>query len=303
MSTRIRVGIDVGGTFTDAVAVDAATLGLVGQVKVPTSHHHEDGVAHGIVQALDRLLEQVDRTPADVTFLAHGTTQATNALLEGDVAMVGLIGIGTGAGAVLTRRLAALGKLELTPGKKLPLAYAHVPDPFDTDAVRAAVTRVQKEGAEVLVATEPFGVDRPDGEQAVLDAAQSSGLPMAAAHEITSLYGLHKRTRTAVVNAAILPRMLATAELVDSSITKAGVDAPLMVMRCDGGVMSLAEMRRRPLLTVLSGPAAGVAGALMQERISEGCSWRRVARRRTSVWCGAARSRCGTRRSSARPRI
>ncbi|MFJ9181177.1 hydantoinase/oxoprolinase family protein [Streptomyces sp. NPDC102360] len=270
MSTRIRVGIDVGGTFTDAVAVDAATLGLVGQVKVPTSHHHEDGVAHGIVQALDRLLAQVDRTPADVTFLAHGTTQATNALLEGDVATVGLVGIGTGAGAVLTRRLAALGKLDLTPGKKLPLAYAHVPDPFNADAVRAAVTRVQEEGAEVLVATEPFGVDRPDGEQAVLDAARSSGLPMAAAHEITSLYGLHKRTRTAVVNAAILPRMLATAELVDSSITKAGVSAPLMVMRCDGGVMSLAEMRRRPLLTVLSGPAAGVAGALMQERISEG---------------------------------
>ncbi|MGW0686905.1 hydantoinase/oxoprolinase family protein [Streptomyces sp. NPDC002754] len=270
MSTRIRVGIDVGGTFTDAVAVDAATLDLVGQVKVPTSHHHEDGVAHGIVQALDRLLTQVDRTPADVTFLAHGTTQATNALLEGDVATVGLLGIGTGTGAVLTRRLAALGKLDLTPGKKLPLAYAHVPDPFDAEAVRAAVTRVQEEGAEVLVATEPFGVDRPDGEQAVLAAAESSGLPMAAAHEITSLYGLHKRTRTAVVNAAILPRMLSTAELVDSSITKAGVSAPLMVMRCDGGVMSLAEMRRRPLLTVLSGPAAGVAGALMQERISEG---------------------------------
>ncbi|MFI5658779.1 hydantoinase/oxoprolinase family protein [Streptomyces sp. NPDC051684] len=270
MSTQIRVGIDVGGTFTDAVAVDGATLDLVGQVKVPTSHHHEDGVAHGIVQALDRLLAQVDRTPADVTFLAHGTTQATNALLEGDVATVGLVGIGTGAGAVLTRRLAALGKLDLTPGKKLPLAYAHVTDPFDADAVRAAVARVREEGAEVLVATEPFGVDRPDGEQAVLDTARSSGLPMAAAHEITSLYGLHKRTRTAVVNAAILPRMLATAELVDSSITKAGVSEPLMVMRCDGGVMSLAEMRRRPLLTVLSGPAAGVAGALMQERISEG---------------------------------
>ncbi|MFD8387198.1 hydantoinase/oxoprolinase family protein [Streptomyces sp. NPDC059679] len=267
---RVRVGIDVGGTFTDAVAVDAATLELVGQVKVPTSHHHEDGVAHGIVQALDRLLEQVGRTPAEVTFLAHGTTQATNALLEGDVATVGLIGIGTGAGAVFTRRLATFGKLELAPGKRLPLVYAHVADPFDSDAVRAAVTRVQEDGAEVLVATEPFGVDRPEGEQAVLDAARPRGLPVAAAHEITSLYGLHKRTRTAVVNAAILPRMLATADLVDSSITKAGVTAPLMVMRCDGGVMSLDEMRRRPLLTVLSGPAAGVAGALMQERISEG---------------------------------
>ncbi|MET7620359.1 hydantoinase/oxoprolinase family protein [Streptomyces sp. NPDC005408] len=267
---RIRVGIDVGGTFTDAVAVDAATLELLGQVKVPTSHHHEDGVAHGIVEALDRLLQQTGHAPQDIAFLAHGTTQATNALLEGDVATVGLIGIGTGPGALLTRRLSALRKLELTPGKRLPLAYAHVADPEDTGAVRAAVDAVVQEGAHVLVASEPFSVDRPEGETAVLESARAHGLPMTAAHEITSLYGLHKRTRTAVVNAAILPRMLATADLVDASVTKAGVGAPLMVMRCDGGVMSLDEMRRRPLLTVLSGPAAGVAGALMQERISEG---------------------------------
>ncbi|WP_433573116.1 hydantoinase/oxoprolinase family protein [Streptomyces sp. CA-251247] len=267
---RIRVGIDVGGTFTDAVAVDAATLELLGQVKVPTSHHHEDGVAHGIVDALDRLLQQTGHAPQDIAFLAHGTTQATNALLEGDVATVGLIGVGTGPGAFLTRRLAALRKLQLTPGKRLPLAYAHVVDPGDTGAVRAAVDAVVAEGAQVLVASEPFSVDRPEGEAAVLEAARAHGLPMTAAHEITSLYGLHKRTRTAVVNAAILPRMLATADLVDAAVTKAGVGAPLMVMRCDGGVMSLDEMRRRPLLTVLSGPAAGVAGALMQERISEG---------------------------------
>ncbi|MGW0819412.1 hydantoinase/oxoprolinase family protein [Streptomyces viridiviolaceus] len=267
---RIRVGIDVGGTFTDAVAVDATTLRLVGQVKVPTSHHHEDGVAHGIVEALDRLLHQIGRQPTDVAFLAHGTTQATNALLEGDVATVGLIGIGSGPSAVLTRRLASLGKLELTPGKRLPLRYAHVADPEDADAVRAAVKELKAVGAEALVASEPFGVDRPEGEREIAEAARATGLPTTAAHEITSLYGLRKRTRTAVVNAAILPRMLATADLVDSSITKAGVTAPLMVMRCDGGVMSLDEMRRRPLLTVLSGPAAGVAGALMQERVSEG---------------------------------
>lgn len=267
---RIRVGIDVGGTFTDAVAVDATTLELLGQVKVPTSHHHEDGVAHGIVEALDRLLAETGRAPEDVAFLAHGTTQATNALLEGDVATVGLIGIGAGPAAALTRRLAALGRLELTPGKTLPLVYAHVTDPDDAESVRRAATALAQDGAQVLVATEAFSVDRPEGEQAVVAAARSAGLPLTAAHEITSLYGLHKRTRTAVVNAAILPRMLATADLVDRSITKAGVSSPLMVMRCDGGVMSLDEMRRRPLLTVLSGPAAGVAGALMQERISEG---------------------------------
>lgn len=267
---RIRVGIDVGGTFTDAVAVDATTLELLGQVKVPTSHHHEDGVAHGIVEALDRLLEETGRAAEDVAFLAHGTTQATNALLEGDVATVGLIGIGGGPAAALTRRLASLGKLRLTPGKTLPLVYAHVGDPDDTASVRRAADGLAQDGAQVLVATEPFSVDRPEGEKAVVEAARSTGLPLTAAHEITSLYGLHKRTRTAVVNAAILPRMLATADLVDASITKAGVSSPLMVMRCDGGVMSLDEMRSRPLLTVLSGPAAGVAGALMQERISEG---------------------------------
>lgn len=250
---RIRVGIDVGGTFTDAVAVDATTLELLGQVKVPTSHHHEDGVAHGIVEALDRLLEETGRAAEDVAFLAHGTTQATNALLEGDVATVGLIGIGGGPAAALTRRLASLGKLRLTPGKTLPLVYAHVGDPDDTASVRRAADGLAQDGAQVLVATEPFSVDRPEGEKAVVEAARSTGLPLTAAHEITSLYGLHKRTRTAVVNAAILPRMLATADLVDASITKAGVSSPLMVMRCDGGVMSLDEMRSRPLLTVLSG--------------------------------------------------
>lgn len=267
---RIRVGIDVGGTFTDAVAIDSGTLELVGQVKVPTSHHHADGVAHGIVEALNRLLKDVGATPDEVAFLAHGTTQATNALLEGDVAAVGLIGIGGGLGALPTKRLAGLANVELTADRRLPLHYAHVPDPEDEAAVRRAVEKLRAEGVEVLVASEPFSVDLPDGEQAVLDAARSYGLPTTAAHEITSLYGLRKRTRTAVVNAAIMPKMLATASLVDSSIAAAGVGAPLMVMRCDGGVMSLQEMRRRPLLTVLSGPAAGVAGALMGERVSEG---------------------------------
>ena len=267
---RIRVGIDVGGTFTDAVAVDATSLELLGQVKVPTSHQHEDGVAHGIVEALVRLLDQTGHAPEEVSFLAHGTTQATNALLEGDVATVGLVGLGSGVGRTFTRRLAALSRLELTPSKRLPMAYRHVRESQDRAAVQRAVAELVEAGAEVLVATEPFSVDRPEGEDAVRAVAEENGLPMTAAHDITSLYGLRKRSRTAVVNAAILPKMLATADLVDTSIAKAGVTAPLMVMRCDGGVMSLDEMRRRPLLTVLSGPAAGVAGALMQERVSEG---------------------------------
>ncbi|GAA3514625.1 hydantoinase/oxoprolinase family protein [Actinocatenispora rupis] len=266
-ASRIRVGIDVGGTFTDAVALDAQTLVLLGQVKVRTTHRHADGVARGIIDALEQLLDGIGATADDVTFLAHGTTQATNALLEGDVATVGLVGVGRGLEGLLTRRLRSLGRIELAPGKRLALRYAHAPATGDADA---AVDSVRADGAEVVVGVQAFSVDDGTGEDAVADAARTRELLATTTHEITKLYGLRKRARTAVVNASILPRMLDTADLVQRSITDAGITAPLMVMRCDGGVMSLDEMRRRPLLTVLSGPAAGVAGALMAEKVSEG---------------------------------
>jgi N-methylhydantoinase A/oxoprolinase/acetone carboxylase beta subunit len=266
----VRIGIDVGGTFTDAVAVDARTFALLGQVKVPTSHDHPDGVAHGILAALRELQAQTGIDPAEVSFLAHGTTQATNALLEGDVATVGVVGIGRGFESWATGRLKALAKLQLTPGRGLPIRYAALRSGDDPIAVKAAVAKVVEDGAEVVVAVQPFSVDDPLGEQAVVTQARSQGLLATATHEITGLYGLVKRARTAVLNAGIMPRMVETADLVERSVTAAGISAPLMVMRGDGGVMSLPEMRKRPLLTALSGPAAGVAGALMGERLSEG---------------------------------
>ncbi|WIE55636.1 hydantoinase/oxoprolinase family protein [Curtobacterium sp. MCBD17_003] len=266
----LRIGIDVGGTFTDAVAIDATTLALIGQSKVPTSHDHPDGVAHGIVTALHELLRTIGRSASDVVFLAHGTTQATNALLEGDVAPVGLIGIGSGPSAFFAKRLRRLGRIEIADGKRLPIEYEHVARATDERAVGAALDRFAAAGIRSVVVTEPFSVDDPIGEEHVAAIARARGFLVTATHDITSLYGLSKRTRTAVLNAVILPRMFATADLVQTSIDAAGITAPLMVMRCDGGVMSLDEMRRRPLLTVLSGPAAGVAGALMQEKLSDG---------------------------------
>ncbi|MEV6609805.1 hydantoinase/oxoprolinase family protein [Kutzneria sp. NPDC051319] len=263
----VRIGIDVGGTFTDAVAVDARSFELLGKVKVPTSHDHEDGVVHGILEALEKLRADVGIGARDVSFLAHGTTQATNALLEGDVATVGIAGVGTGFDAFATRRLSAFAKMELAPGHRLPVRFAAVPD---LAAAGAAVEALAALGAEVVVAVEPFSVDDPDGELAVVTAARQRGVLATATHEITGLYGLTKRARTAVLNAGIMPRMVSTADLVETGVERAGITAPLMVVRGDGGVMSLPEMRRRPLLTALSGPAAGVAGALMSERLSEG---------------------------------
>ena len=268
---EIRIGIDVGGTFTDAVAIDASTLDLIGQVKVPTTHHAAEGVARGIVDALARLLGDLHLEPAAVRFIAHGTTQATNALLEGDVALVGVVGIGSGLEGLRARSQTTIDPIELAPGRYLRSVQrfldASNPAPQDADE---AVRALAAEAAGVIVASGIYSVDDASAETVVTEAAARAGLPATAASEITKLYGLKTRTRTAVINASILPRMIETADSVVRSVAQAGIAAPLMIMRGDGGVMSIEQLRKRPILTLVSGPAAGVAGALMSEKISDG---------------------------------
>src|SRR2546422_9382114 len=99
MGRFVRIGIDVGGTFTKAVMVDDDTHAIVGQAVVPTSHTAREGVAAGGIEAFRRGLAGAAVSPGDVVFIAHSTTQATNAPLEGDVAAVGVLRMGPGAGA------------------------------------------------------------------------------------------------------------------------------------------------------------------------------------------------------------
>ena len=263
---KVRIGIDVGGTFTDVVVIDSESRALVGQLKFPTSHDAREGVALGIVTALERAMQQFDLHPTDVSFIAHSTTQATNALLEGDVANVAVLGIGSGVEALLAKRATRIPPIELAPNKFLTADHRFIRE-HEIDATIAAL---KTNGAQVIVASEAFSVDRAAHEEQIVEKAKAAGLRATSGHEVSSLYGLRVRTRTAVINAAILPKMIATAEMTDACVKSSGIAAPLMIMRSDGGVMSVDEVHRRPILTMLSGPAAGIAGALMHERVSDG---------------------------------
>ena len=88
----VRVGVDVGGTFTKAIAFDTAQSTVIADAIVPTTHDHVDGVAAGVVEVVSRLAAEVG--PERVELVTHSTTQAVNALLEGDVAKVGMVGMG-----------------------------------------------------------------------------------------------------------------------------------------------------------------------------------------------------------------
>ena len=123
---KVRIGIDVGGTFTDVVVIDNESHALIGQLKFPTSHDAREGVALGIITALERAMQQFNLLADEVAFIAHSTTQATNALLEGDVAKVAVLGIGNGIEAMLARRASKIPPIELAPNKFLTADHVFI---------------------------------------------------------------------------------------------------------------------------------------------------------------------------------
>lgn len=266
----VRIGIDVGGTHTKAVAIDNNTSEIIGKASVLTTHTHERGVAHGVIQCFERVLSQNNIDPDEVIFIAHSTTQATNAMLEGDVAKVGIISMGGGGlGGMLARRQTDFERIDLNNGKAVEIESAYFKlKKMTREDVEAKIKEFVDKGVGVVVASKAFGVDDPTEEQLVSELAQKHGLLTTSASEITKLYGMATRTKTAALNASILPTMLDTANSTEGSVREAGITVPLMIMRGDGGVMEIAEMRKRPILTMLSGPAASVSGALMYLKAS-----------------------------------
>jgi N-methylhydantoinase A len=266
---RIRVGIDVGGTFTKAVAIDMLRGRIIGKVTVPTTHSSIEGVSTGIVQALKSLMQKYEIQNPEIELISHSTTQAVNALLEGDTAKVGIIGMGVGLEKSNVIKRTNVKDVELAPNKYLHTCYRFLDTSkyLDDREVQEAIAGLKSESAEVVVVSEAYGVDDPSNEQFVM---QKADIPATAGHELTGIYGLEIRTLTAAINAGILPKATATARFVESAVRNESIAAPVLIMKGDGGVTDMSTFRSKPIITVLSGPAASVAGALLHLRVIDG---------------------------------
>lgn len=269
----VRIGVDVGGTFTKAVACDPVSHEIVARAIVPTTHGSAIGVSEGVADAIGELAEALDREGlGPVALVSHSTTQAVNALLEGDTATVGVLGIGRRPDLRRTRNRTSVGDIRLAPGHRLRTlhAFVDVTAGVDRDEIERAVRGLIDGGAQALAISEAFGVDDPRAEWLALEIAGELGVPACAGHELTGLYGLEMRTVTAALNASILPTALGTASVVEDAVAARIGETPLLVMRGDGGAADIRSLKRHPILTAFSGPAASIAGALRYLSVTDG---------------------------------
>ncbi|MCX2726322.1 hypothetical protein OO015_02295 [Thermomicrobium sp. 4228-Ro] len=259
----IRIGIDVGGTFTKAAAVDPRSGELIARAAVPTTHRAEQGVAAGAIAALRALLATGRFTAEEVGLVTFSTTQAVNALLEGDVVPVGILAIGPRRERRQTQRRTRLERIELAPGHTLQLHHAYLDrEECSEQSIERALRGLVAAGARAVAISAAYAVEDAQPEELALAVAGKLGLPATAGHQLTGLYGLEVRTLTAAVNASILPRMQETTAWVRSALAEAGIAAPAMVLTGDLSVVPIDQLATLPAASMLSGPAASVAGAL-----------------------------------------
>ncbi len=265
----VRVGVDVGGTFTKAVAYDLAAGCVVADQSVATTHTAPEGVAAGVVEVVTMLASRL--TADAIEIVTHSTTQAVNALLEGDVATVGMVGMGRSPDLRKSRKRTVGAQIQLSPGRPLPVvpAFLDVTSGLSRDVADAVVGRLVDAGAEAIAVAEAFAPDDASNERTLRDAAEARGLPVSTSADLSGLYGLELRAVSAALNASIMPIALRTANVVEEGVSRAGITRPVMVMRGDGGATDLDSFRRAPARTLYSGPAASVAGVVRTLRLTD----------------------------------
>ena len=253
------LGVDTGGTYTDAVILDDAADRVIGTAKSLTTRAD---LALGIGRAVDAALLDAGVAAGDIALVSLSTTLATNALVEGQGGRVALVFIGFDQGDL--DRGGLTEALKGDPVIMLDGGHSHTGSEkaaLDMAALEAAVAEVG-EGVMGFAVAAHFATRNPAHEVAARDLIRRvTGRPVTCSHELSANLNGPKRALTAVLNARLIgmiERLVAASERHLASI---GIDAPLMVVRGDGALISAAMVRERPIETILSGPAASIVGA------------------------------------------
>ncbi|RIJ67000.1 hydantoinase/oxoprolinase family protein [Nakamurella silvestris] len=276
---HIRIGVDTGGTFTDIVAVDTRT-GDVATTKTPSTPADP---ADGFLTGVRKILRLIDAVPADVESISHGTTVATNQLLEGKVGDIGFIandgyefvleiarqsvpdGYGNSYFWVKPDRIVPAERVR-TVGGRMDFRGNEV-RPFDTASARAAVRWFRDHGISTIGVCLLHSYANDAHELAMLEVIRDEypEAVVSLSSQVLREYREYERSMTTLVDASVKPKVAAYVSGIAAELEKLdpGRVIPFSIMRSNGGVLSAAEVVHQPITTVLSGPAAGALGAAL----------------------------------------
>ena len=270
-----RLGIDVGGTFTDLLLLNDTT-GEIRLLKIPTTPRDQ---SVGILTGVEKILDQAGIPSADIGALLHGTTVSTNVVLEEKGARVGLIVTrnfeqvlhmarsqtpGPLAGWMIMIKPDPLADLERTRGVPERIdARGEIVEPLDEDSVRATVAELVEAGVESITVSLLHSYANATHEKRVAAIIRDMGidLPVTLSSEILPEFREYERTLVAVMNAYVGPSMRAYLANFEAKLRAIDFSPRISILRSDGGLMSVARASESPVHTMLSGPAGGVSGA------------------------------------------
>jgi len=264
----VVLGVDTGGTYTDAVLVDQTSGVVMAGAKALTTHHD---LSIGIRKAVAAAFDGQAVSPADVSLVGLSTTLATNAVVEGRGSPVCLMLIGYDPALIqqysFERDLVTQDVVYLRGGHDVE---GNEVEPLDEVAAEEAVL-ARRDHVEAFAVSGYFGVRNPAHElrvrvlvEKLTTSASGKALPVTCGHELTTRLNSVRRATTAALNARLVPLLRELIATVRRTLDALGVAAPLMVVKGDGSLVRAEWAMRRPIETILSGPAASVVGAWHQ---------------------------------------
>ena len=248
---RMLLGIDVGGTHTDAVIVDET--GIKASAKVRTDHYN---LLRPIRTALEKVLSQVN--PQFIKRLNISTTLSTNSIIEGKTEEVGLFVV---SGPGIDPEYHRIGRHYFVLPGSIDHRGSNV-QKIDQAALKAAAETCRDEGVTVYAAVSKFSTRNPDLENIMAEALEPQADHITKGHTLSGILNFPRRAATACFNSAVWRIYNDFAWAVGESVEEFGLDAEVNVLKADGGTIPLAASRNAPVETILSGPAASVMGII-----------------------------------------